>query len=53
MHMHTHTIVQTRTNAEVEIVDDDIFTIWASDGVWEFISNDEAVQICWKHRNDL
>jgi len=31
----------------------DVFAIWASDGVWEFLSNEEAVNIVWKHRHDL
>ena len=29
----------------VEITGDDAFVIWASDGVWEFISSQEAVDI--------
>lgn len=36
-----------------DIQDNDIFAIWASDGVWEFISSKEAIDIVWKHRNDL
>jgi len=31
----------------------DLFIIWATDGVWEFISNQDAVDIVNKHRNDL
>jgi len=31
----------------------DIFAIWASDGVWEFISSKEACDIVWKLRHDL
>jgi len=34
-------VIQVRT-----IEDSDLFVIWASDGVWEFISNDQAVKIC-------
>lgn len=36
-----------------EIKDNDIFAIWASDGVWEFISSTEAINIVWKQRHDL
>lgn len=30
----------------------DIFAIWASDGVWEFISSEEAVAMVWDSRDD-
>jgi serine/threonine protein phosphatase PrpC len=36
-----------------EIGPDDEFVIWASDGVWEFMSNKEAVDIIWKNKDDL
>lgn len=29
--------------------ENDLFIIWASDGVWEFISNQEAVEIVYKY----
>jgi len=32
-----------------EIVGDDLFAVWASDGVWEFLSDDQALQIIRKH----
>jgi len=32
--------------------ENDLFGVFASDGVWEFISNDQAVQIVYKHRSD-
>lgn len=32
---------------------DDLLAVWASDGVWEFITNEEAIQILWDHRKDL
>jgi len=31
---------------------EDLFVIWASDGVWEFISNQEAVDIVYKNRTN-
>lgn len=33
--------------------DNDIMVVWASDGVWEFISNEEAAELLWKHRANL
>jgi len=33
-------VIQTRT-----IEDNDIFVVWASDGVWEFISNEQACKV--------
>lgn len=34
--------------AEHTIDNDDLFIIWASDGVWEFLSDQEAVEIVYK-----
>lgn len=50
---HTVGVISTPEIIEHEIQDNDIFCIWASDGVWEFISNEQAVNICWQYRNDL
>jgi serine/threonine protein phosphatase PrpC len=36
-----------------QIQPNDIFAIWASDGVWEFLSNEQAVSIIWKFKHDL
>jgi len=36
-----------------EIQENDLFAIWASDGVWEFLSNEQAVNIVWENRQDL
>lgn len=36
-----------------DIVAEDMFCIFASDGVWEFISSGEAVDIVWKSKDDL
>lgn len=38
---------------EHDVQKNDIFAIWASDGVWEFITNEEAVDIVWKYKHDL
>lgn len=37
---------------EHQLQGNDIFAVWASDGVWEFVSNAEACAIIWKHRDD-
>lgn len=38
---------------EYRIGKDDLFAIWASDGVWEFVSNEEAVSAVAQHLPDL
>jgi len=35
------------------VTDKDMFCVYASDGVWEFISSQEAIALVWKHRADL
>jgi len=35
-----------------QLAPEDNFIVWASDGVWEFISNQEACDIIYKNRND-
>ncbi len=35
------------------ITNNDVLAVWASDGVWEFISNEEAIAVVWKCRHDL
>ena len=36
-----------------EITSEDIFCVWASDGVWEFLSNQQVCSIVWKYQQDL
>lgn len=36
-----------------EVIAEDRILIMASDGIWEFISNEEAADIVWSRRNDL
>lgn len=36
-----------------EILENDIFAVWASDGVWEFISSEEAIKIVWDKKDNL
>jgi serine/threonine protein phosphatase PrpC len=36
-----------------ELQENDIFAVWASDGVWEFISSKEAIDIVWKHKDNF
>jgi len=36
-----------------QIEPNDIFAVWASDGVWEFISSSEAMQIVWRYKDNL
>jgi len=38
---------------EHTICDEDMFCIFASDGVWEFITSHQAVDLVWKNRADL
>jgi len=38
---------------EHEIKSNDIFAVWASDGVWEFLSNEQAVDIVWRAKDNL
>jgi len=33
--------------------DRDLFAIFASDGVWEFLSNKEACDLVWKYGDDM
>lgn len=33
-----------------DITEDDLFIIWASDGVWEFISSEEAIKLVYAER---
>jgi serine/threonine protein phosphatase PrpC len=33
---------------EHDLKPNDIFAVWASDGVWEFLSNEQACEIIWK-----
>lgn len=36
-----------------QIVGDDVFAVWASDGVWEFISDESAIKLLWKYKDNL
>jgi len=36
-----------------EIQQDDLFAVWASDGVWEFLSNEQVINIVWEHKSNL
>lgn len=36
-----------------QIQSNDIFGIWATDGIWEFLSNEQAVSIIWKYKHSL
>lgn len=37
---------------EMNLIEDDKFIVIASDGVWEFLSNDEVVRIVQPHYNN-
>lgn len=50
---HSVGVISEPEIIEHELMSNDIFAIWASDGVWEFISNEQAVDIVWEHRDDL
>lgn len=36
-----------------ELKEQDIFIVWASDGVWEFLDDTQAINIVWKHKDNL
>ena len=36
-----------------EVKKDDVFMVLASDGVWEFIDNKEAIELVGKHSNNM
>jgi serine/threonine protein phosphatase PrpC len=38
---------------QYQLTERDQFAIWASDGIWEFISNQEAVNMVYKYQDDL
>jgi len=44
-------VISTPEITEYDIKDRDIFVIWASDGVWEFLSNEQACEIVWKNKS--
>lgn len=50
---HTVGVISTPEIKQHEIGEDDLFVIWASDGVWEFISNEEAAEIVFKCLPDI
>jgi len=33
--------------------DEDLYAVWASDGVWEFLSNQQVIDIVFQERNNL
>jgi len=37
---------------EHDLKKEDVFVIFASDGVWEFLSNEQACEIVWKHKHN-
>jgi len=42
-------VISTPDIIEHEIKDKDVFAVWASDGIWEFLTNEQACEIIWKH----
>jgi serine/threonine protein phosphatase PrpC len=36
-----------------QLQSNDIFCIFASDGVWEFLNNEQACSVVWKYKHDL
>merc|ERR1712130_620181 len=36
-----------------DITKDDLFAVWASDGVWEFLSNNDVLSIIYKCKSNL
>lgn len=35
------------------ITEDDVFAVWASDGVWEFLDDQTVIKLLWKHKDNL
>lgn len=46
-------VISTPEIIEHKITKKDLFAVWASDGVWEFISNIDAVKLISKHLDNL
>eukprot|EP00823_Brevimastigomonas_motovehiculus_P007021 TRINITY_DN6042_c0_g1_i1.p1 TRINITY_DN6042_c0_g1~~TRINITY_DN6042_c0_g1_i1.p1 ORF type:complete len:430 (-),score=123.04 TRINITY_DN6042_c0_g1_i1:200-1489(-) len=37
---------------EHDLQESDLFALWASDGVWEFLTNEQVCDIVWKNRSN-
>lgn len=44
---HTVGVIDVPEITEHEIADDDLFAIWASDGVWEFLENEDVLKLVY------
>jgi len=45
-------VISTPEIHEHDLLENDIFAVWASDGVWEFLSNEQAIEIVWKSKGN-
>jgi len=45
-------VISTPEIVEHDLKPNDVFAVWASDGVWEFLSNEQACDIVWKNRSN-
>jgi len=50
---HSVGVIPEPVVVEHHIKPDDVFVVWASDGVWEFINNQEACDIIYRQKDNL
>lgn len=50
---HSVGVIPEPVVVEHHLAPSDLFVVWASDGVWEFISNSDACEIIYKSRDNL
>jgi len=46
-------VIQVPEVKTYDLQDGDVFAVWASDGVWEFLTNEQVVSLVWNYKYDL